>query len=294
MGNTLSEVDTILLINLASPSSSAEVLSTWWKSFWGIKVPRKILIFGCGDSNAHAVFWCVFSQEVWELLEFSFLIGHKEEITFNGVLLYASELLEKEEFAKMLIAAWSIWTERNKITHGQQRRTPQQIKTWSSSYYEEVSNAHTQEDRVVSEEESSHRGQAGQAEVQIHDHTLFVDAAVSTSSKKVGLGAVILASDKKVQAALSKPLEGTLSVFHAEALALLVGLRWAQNIGLPILMILSDSLSLVQDFIFQSLATIDHVSRKFNVTAHNLTKHALQLENESSWMEEIPHAENHN
>lgn len=58
---------------------------------------------------------------------------------------------------------------RNKKTHGQQQRTPQQIKTWLSSYYEEISNAHTPEGGVVSEEESA----TGQAEVQIHDHTLL-------------------------------------------------------------------------------------------------------------------------
>lgn len=40
-------------------------------------------------------------------------------------------------------------------------------------------------------------------------------------------------------------------------------------------------------------AVIDHVSRNLNVTAHNLAKHALQLEEESLWIAEIPHqAEN--
>lgn len=73
-----------------------------------------------------------------------------------------------------------------------------------------------------------------------------MDASVSTTLRKVGLGAVIFTANKRIQATLSKPLEGTLSVFHAEALALLVGLRWAQTIGLPIKIISSDSLTLVQ------------------------------------------------
>lgn len=73
-----------------------------------------------------------------------------------------------------------------------------------------------------------------------------MDAALSTSMKMVGIGATILTTDKKVKAALSKPLKGSLSVFHAEALALLVGIRWAQTIGLPLKRISSDSLSLVQ------------------------------------------------
>lgn len=115
---------------------------------------------------------------------------------------------------------WIIWTERKKKTHGQERRTPQQIKTRILSYYEEVRNAHIREGEVVLIEESFYEGQT---EVQVHDHVILVDAAISTSSQKVGIGAVILAPNKEVRATLSKPLQGTLSVFHAEALALLVG-----------------------------------------------------------------------
>lgn len=62
----------------------------------------------CGfseESNAHAVFWCTFAQELWELLEFPFMVGQKEDISFKEVLFYASELLDKDSFAKMLIVA---------------------------------------------------------------------------------------------------------------------------------------------------------------------------------------------
>lgn len=115
------------------PSSSSDVISAWWKAFWTIKIPRKILFFArrgyheiltttkgshrinvstysscpvCGfgkDSNGHAIFWCPFSQNVWVLMDYPFLVGHKEEISFKDVLLYATKLLEKEEFAKLLI-----------------------------------------------------------------------------------------------------------------------------------------------------------------------------------------------
>lgn len=122
----------------SSPSSSSEMLSTWWKAYWAFKIPKKILFFrwrgyhkilpttkglwrrnvvthsNCPlyeygeDTNVHAIFWCPLSQEVWRILEYPFLVGHKEEISFNGVLLYATELLGKAEFSKMLIIAWSI------------------------------------------------------------------------------------------------------------------------------------------------------------------------------------------
>lgn len=147
-----------------------------------------------------------------------------------------------------------------------------------------------------------------QVDVEDHDYALFVDASISTSSHKVGLGAVIFTPNNRIQARLSKPLEGTLSVLHAEALALLVGLQWVHNIGLMIKRISTDSLSLVQaldnDTEYYSelgifLAdirmlllnypgvSITHISRKHNFAAHNLAKHALQLENEASWIEDI-------
>lgn len=200
------------------PSSSSEVLAVWWKGYWATKIPRKMVIFGwrgyhqilptikglwygkitkhsncplCGygeDSNAHAVFWCPFSQEVWVFMEFQFLMGHKEDISFKDVLLYATELLGKEDFAKMMITAWGIWVERNKKTHGHQQRTSQQIKEWVTSYYEEVKNIITVDNGVILPKESSRDEHSG---AEIQELTLFVDASIPTTSHKVGLGAVI-------------------------------------------------------------------------------------------------------
>lgn len=56
------------------------------------------------------IFWCPFAQELWKLTDYPFLVGQKEEIPFSGVLLYATEFLEKESFAKLLVYAWGIWT----------------------------------------------------------------------------------------------------------------------------------------------------------------------------------------
>ncbi|XP_074346736.1 uncharacterized protein LOC141685541 [Apium graveolens] len=163
--------------------SSSDTLSSWWRMFWEIRIPRKILIFGwrgfqeilsttkgllrrhitnhsnfpvCGfgeDSNAHAVFWCPFAQEVWESFEYPFMRGGKDDISFKEVLFYASDLLEKEMFERMLIIAWGIWTERNKKTHGQQQRSAQQIKIWLTMYYEEIRNVNVPERKMLLKED---------------------------------------------------------------------------------------------------------------------------------------------
>ena len=46
-----------------------------------------------------------------------------------------------------------------------------------------------------------------------HEFILLVDGALSMDSQKVGLGATIYTENKRVQARLSKPLEGNLSCY---------------------------------------------------------------------------------
>lgn len=117
------------------PSSSSDMISTWWKSFWTIKIPRKIQIFawrgyheilpttkGLERRNVHFHSncpLCGFGKDS-KVPFLARILGHKEDISFKGVLLYATKLLEKEDFSKLLLTSWGIWNGRNKKTHGQQ------------------------------------------------------------------------------------------------------------------------------------------------------------------------------
>lgn len=152
-----------------------------------------------------------------------------------------------------------------------------------------------------------------QVVLSTEDLTLLVDASISENTRMIGLGATILTTNKMIQAGLSKPLKGVLSVFHAEALALLVGLRWTLSVGLPIKRIFSGSLALVQalestnsyhnelGILLSNIkrllghfpdVPISHERRCNNIAAHNLDKNALQREEEFSWMEEFPFVRN--
>ncbi|KAL8089674.1 hypothetical protein AgCh_039234 [Apium graveolens] len=93
----------------------------------------------------------------------------------------------------------------NKKTHGQQPKSPKQIKIWVFSYYEEIKDVRAPEGGS-SIEELSHEDQV---EVEVQNLTLFVDASISTPTQMVGLGAAVITANNKVQAALSKPLKGT-------------------------------------------------------------------------------------
>lgn len=113
-----------------------------------------------------------------------------------------------------------------------------------------------------------------------------------------------------MQAAMSKPLEGSLTVLHDEALAMLTGLYWATTSGFQVKTICSDSLTVVQALnnkaeyynefglfhrdirgllLMYRGMSITHVRRNFNVATHNMAKHALQLEEVAIWLEDFPY-----
>lgn len=104
-------------------------------------------------------------------------------------------------------------------------------------------------------------------------------------------------------------VQGGLLPYQDEAMTLLMGLNWAGSIGLQVNAIFSDSLSLVKALqnsvvsnnelgvFFSDIkvllsnlhgASLSHVSRKFNVAAHRLAKHALCLDNKIFWLEINP------
>ncbi|KAF4395726.1 hypothetical protein G4B88_013500 [Cannabis sativa] len=86
--------NTAMTLDKSLSSSASDVFSLWWKQFWGLKMPRNFLHFAwrgfheilptrnglnkrnivsnnscelCGfggESNAHAIFWCPFAQEI--------------------------------------------------------------------------------------------------------------------------------------------------------------------------------------------------------------------------------------
>ncbi|KAF4394272.1 hypothetical protein F8388_005906 [Cannabis sativa] len=138
-------------------------------------------------------------------MSFPFLASPKEDLTFKGVLLYASEIFEKEDFEKVLISAWTIWFERNKKSHGRTIRTPHQIKIWISSYYNEICRERNKTKKGVS---TGCTSEQSNTETEVNSYKLYVDAAISTPQNVIGFGAVIFSSDKQMKAALSKPLQG--------------------------------------------------------------------------------------
>uniref|UniRef100_A0A803PRL9 RNase H type-1 domain-containing protein n=1 Tax=Cannabis sativa TaxID=3483 RepID=A0A803PRL9_CANSA len=125
----------------------------------------------------------------------------------------------------------------------------------------------------------------------------------------MGAGALIRDSNGNILAALSKPLVGSLLLQEAEALALFHSLVWAAHLHINIYYIETNSLvlanalrnptsnissffDLVKDVQCQlsylSNICVSHVRRDANQAVHGLAKQALVLDNDCTWLEDIP------
>lgn len=138
---------------------------------------------------------------------------------------------------------------------------------------------------------------------------LNVDVVVKELENKVGIGAIVKNSSGTLMAATIKTTSFKGEVELAEAEALMFGIEIAKDARLSPLIIESDSLNVVKlvnrkfhnnDAIFWIISDIqallanrdkyvvNYIPRSRNVTAHNLAKCALSLDNTMVWLEEIP------
>ena len=136
-----------------------------------------------------------------------------------------------------------------------------------------------------------------------------IDAAADFKHLKIGVGAVIRGHNGEVIAALSKPIQGCFKSDEMEAKALFHSINWVINCGLQLDIIETDALrvsnavnsskrdcsnfsdlisdvcSLLSSF---SRVNVTHAKRQANMAAHGLAKYALGLDEEVSWMGDIP------
>uniref|UniRef100_A0A803PF09 RNase H type-1 domain-containing protein n=1 Tax=Cannabis sativa TaxID=3483 RepID=A0A803PF09_CANSA len=137
-----------------------------------------------------------------------------------------------------------------------------------------------------------------------------VDAAVNITDKKLGIGAVVRNNQGEVIAAFSKPSQGCFRSDEMEAKALFHSLIWATKHQLPLALVETDALrvsSALNSFhrdlsYFSDLiddvrcllssfpgVTVAHVRRQANQAAHGLAKYALELDEDVTWIREIPY-----
>uniref|UniRef100_A0A803PLQ2 RNase H type-1 domain-containing protein n=1 Tax=Cannabis sativa TaxID=3483 RepID=A0A803PLQ2_CANSA len=238
---------------------------------------------------------------------------------FNGdYLLNLSTVLSQQDFELMLCILWGIWTDRNKVVHGGTPRQPAAIVNYAVRFLEDFTRARkstppaaaTSSEIPATSSTATVQQAAKWQPPQFNGFKMNVDAATNEEQKKLGIGALIRDHNGTVIAAFSKVVQGNFRSDEMEAKALFHALNWALQNQLAITHIETDALrvssainhastnlSCFSDLItdvcyllsFFPQVLITHVKRSANEAAHGLAKFALGLDDDISWIGEIPY-----
>ncbi|KAM6557292.1 hypothetical protein CsatB_004311 [Cannabis sativa] len=259
------------------------------------------------ESVEHALFLCKHAKKVWRVAGISLDFDLVSRMRFDDFLMLLSTLKSTSEMEQLLCTLWFLWNDRNNFIHGKPGLSPTQLWAKSVAYF-----CNFQQQSTSSKSIRDSTGAAAQPHwicPPLDKLKMNVDAACDISRNKIGVGIIIRNSSGQVVAAYSKPLTGRLKPQEMEAKALLMGINWAARCNLSVNLFESDSLILVNsinsnsnaissfgDLVldiknrlsYLSYVCVSHVKRDANQAAHGLAKHALELDDDCMWFEEIP------
>uniref|UniRef100_A0A803NTZ9 RNase H type-1 domain-containing protein n=1 Tax=Cannabis sativa TaxID=3483 RepID=A0A803NTZ9_CANSA len=268
------------------------------------------------------------AKDVWKQFDFPIDYAKALHLVNGDYLFHIATLLTQEDFEMLLCIMWVIWTDRNKIIHGDRNKDATALAlhatTYMNNYIKANSNlvptatlypptvANTSHPQVTSQEsQNEHSPKEGVPwkPPLLNKLKLNVDAAINTADKILGIGAIIRNHDGQVVAALSKPVQGCFRSDEMEAKALFHALNWITQLSLKIDYVETDALrvssainnassdlSSFSDLIldvrcllsFFPGIVVSHVRRNANQAAHGLAKYALGLDVDTCWRGEIP------
>uniref|UniRef100_A0A803NZB5 RNase H type-1 domain-containing protein n=1 Tax=Cannabis sativa TaxID=3483 RepID=A0A803NZB5_CANSA len=274
-------------LDAVDQSSSSRVHSSWWKFFWSLQLPPKVKIFAwkaVHDALPVATLLvkkkvitdstCSICKQAWESVGHAlFHCRYARAVWRNSSLSFDWRLAATMQKGDYIFHLSSILS-----------------KAEMEQLFCTLWTIWNERNRVV-------HGQKARP------------ASVDSSRGVIGVGAILRDSNGVVVAALSKKLIGNFRSHEMEATALFHSLNWAIQQQLPLSIVESDALMVVNalrapfnsnssfsDLIidiscllsFLSSVTISHVKRSANIAAHDLAKFALGVDEACSWFEEIP------
>uniref|UniRef100_A0A803QHU6 Reverse transcriptase domain-containing protein n=1 Tax=Cannabis sativa TaxID=3483 RepID=A0A803QHU6_CANSA len=270
------------------------------------------------ESIGHALFGCKHAKAIWKISTFQLDLS-KAQNMFNGDYLQnLSTILSQQDFELLLCILWGIWTDRNKVVHGGSSRLHAAIINYAIRFHEDFIRAKNvvPPAAVCSNKQPATTPSATIQHVAKWKPPLYngfklnVDAATNVDQKKLGVGAIIRDHNGVVVAAYSKVAQGNFRSDEMEAKALFHALNWALQHQLAITHIETDALrvstalnstskdlSCFSDIImdvrcllsFFPQVLVTHVKRSANQAAHGLARFSLGLDDDISWIGEIPY-----
>uniref|UniRef100_A0A803P8B5 RNase H type-1 domain-containing protein n=1 Tax=Cannabis sativa TaxID=3483 RepID=A0A803P8B5_CANSA len=153
----------------------------------------------------------------------------------NGdYLLHLHSIHSKSEMEQIFCTLWSIWSERNKVVHGQRPKPARDLASHVHTYCQNFLAATTKYHPVASQAQTQPPPQVVPTPAPwkppLGDgFKLNVDVAVDVNNNVLGVGALIRDSNGLVKAALSMPAIGNFSSHEMEAKALFHSLNGHYN-----------------------------------------------------------------
>ncbi|KAL0005392.1 hypothetical protein SO802_012953 [Lithocarpus litseifolius] len=240
-------------VDWAEPSSGGGT-NRVWAALWKQRIPNKMKVFGwrtCHDilptrrslkkkrvlsedlcpfcsrfqiSTIHVLWECTAAQDIWHGSARALQKCGIGQTDFVALLEYLLDRLEKTEVEQMMVQAWLIWNQQNRVVHGGQFLEP----GWLNK-------------RVVELLEEFQRSQ----------EALLADMvqAVFTNNTSFGFGAVIRNSRGEVMASMTVKGPAVQCSEEAELLAYRKAMEFAIDAGFTVLIVEGDSINAMRGFV---------------------------------------------
>ncbi|KAM6593255.1 hypothetical protein CsatA_000958 [Cannabis sativa] len=273
------------------------------------------------ETIGHALFGCKYARSVWRFSNFTLDWNNTMTMRKGDYLIHLAAIYSKMEMEHLCCILWAIWTERNRVIHGHKAKPSKDLANFASNYWQNYQSAQLKYGSTAAATNRTHAPAASSLQSSPSAHPvpwtppppgtlkLNVDAAVNTSRKITGIGALVRRSNGTVAAAFSKPVVGCFESHEMEAIAMFHSLCWALQQQLPVTFIETDALrvsnalcksssaiSSFNDLIadissllsFFPNVTVSHVKRSANMAADGLAKFALGVDETCLWSDCIP------
>ena len=235
--------------------SNGSNLHQFWKRLWSLQIPHKIRHFAwggardilptkanlvcrnvlgdrtceeCGgalESLLHLFWECTKAKETWSLSSLFPLLSMTHFSSFFDflwhILMDAQWGTEKSGLAVTIV--WALWTNRNEVRHGKQRKAGMSLLSWCKNYLDEYWNVSCLSPKVFAQQ-ASHHLEANWSPPNYPLYKINVDGAVFSSQKAAGIGVIVRDYEGNFIAGLSKKIHAPLGAIEVEAEALEIGM----------------------------------------------------------------------
>lgn len=266
----------------------------------GVGVQRNLLSMLCGFARLAA-------RKVWKhTLNGVYKVW--QEPSFYSLFSHVATDFSKAELELFAMVAWWIWKTRNDIKFGKQGMSGEQIVSKARDWAYEFAAA--QAPGISATSRVSFQSQPmNWCCPQLQFTKLNVDAANDKSKGRTGFGAVIRNDQGKLMCAATEAVPGLISIYTAEARAILFGLEVCKKECFRKVEVESDALNVIKSIeggdwelsqegpIFDEIQLIasqfeeihwKKIPRQCNTVAHALAKAAIPVVGPMFWKEVGP------